>query len=306
MTRWGVVATAKAPAVDIMNFAAHHLQLGAARVHIYLDDDNTHAETTLRSQKSCLVTVCNQTYWKNLRGKRPPKHQVRQLFNATDAYARTDDLDWLIHLDVDEFLWPNDTVAAILGREADQTFCLRIRPWEALSGGQAFKAFVPDGKERRQLSQKLYPTFGRYLKGGFISHIAGKLFVRCGFQNVQLRIHNVRQGGTQNPGLSTTRAMSVLHLHYKDWDDWLARYHFRHQMGSYRPDLPPARKDDGMNLHQVLGHLEECDGQVGLKQFFDEVCADTPAHRERLDRFDLLKLCDLQLETTRARWFPDS
>ena len=42
-TTWGIVSTIKAPAKDILTFAAYHLDLGAHRVYIYLDAPDTRA-----------------------------------------------------------------------------------------------------------------------------------------------------------------------------------------------------------------------------------------------------------------------
>jgi len=39
--KWGIVSTIKAPLEEIERFAAHHLELGADRLILYLDDDNS-------------------------------------------------------------------------------------------------------------------------------------------------------------------------------------------------------------------------------------------------------------------------
>ena len=40
----------------------------------------------------------------------------------------------------------------------------------------------------------IYPTYGLHLNGGFLSHVAGKVFVRTGHDGVGLRIHNAFSG----------------------------------------------------------------------------------------------------------------
>ena len=49
-----------------------------------------------------------RTHGEHWRGKnRPVKHQARQGANARHAYKRkADGLEWLAHIDVDEFFWP--------------------------------------------------------------------------------------------------------------------------------------------------------------------------------------------------------
>ena len=130
--KWGVVATIKAPARDIMNFAAHHLDLGAHRIHIYLDALNAEAEAALRAHPKCRVIVCDDDYWRRRRHKgRPDAHQPRQSLNATHCLNRRPQVDWLAHIDVDEFLLPTSPLSAQLAAMSADTLSARARsrPW---------------------------------------------------------------------------------------------------------------------------------------------------------------------------------
>ena len=103
MTTWGLSATIKAPAAEILRFVAYHLGQGAHRLYIYLDDDNPTAFAACKAHPKIRVTHCDDAHWRTLNnGRRPVKHQVRQAFNATHAYNRPAEVDWLIHIDVDE------------------------------------------------------------------------------------------------------------------------------------------------------------------------------------------------------------
>ena len=307
-TTWGLVATIKAPARDILAFAAHHLGLGARRLYLYLDEDNPQAFPFLKAHPRIRPVVCDAAYWDKLGIKRPAKHQVRQGANATHAYRRRAETDWLIHIDVDEFLWPRTTIADHLAALPDTTLSARVRPIEALAGGDGthFKAFLP-GETRLQMVEQLYPNFGRYVRGGFMSHVAGKLFVRTGLGAVDIRIHNMVLDGEKNPKSCELAEIDLCHQHAKPWEDWLASYRYRLEKGSYRADLAPAisRENGGMTLHELFTYLEESEGEAGLRAFFDEVCADTPALRERLDHHGLLRRRDLDLEAKIHRHFPD-
>ncbi len=297
---WGIVATIKASGPDCLAFAAHHIALGAHRLYLYLDapdgdlpDPDT--QQRLKSHPKIRLVRCDERYWRQRNGKAPVKHQVRQTQNATHAYARKPEVDWLIHMDVDEFLWPENTVAAHLSALPASVFCARIRPDEQLSGdGTAFKRFIPKGPERAVITKALYPTYGQYLKGGFLSHVAGKLFVRTGSPDIAFRIHNVFQGDLMNPGETDLSDIALLHCHAKTWDDWLARFQYRLDKGAYRSDLAPAEKG-GDTLHQLLTSVSETEGETGLRQFFEEVAADTPTLRDRLSKHGMLRLCDLDL-----------
>lgn len=308
MTKWGLVATIKAPATEILNFAAYHLDRGAHRLYLYLDEANPQAFPILKAHPKIRVTTCDDAYWEQAGKKRPPRHQARQTFNATRTYARPPEVDWLIHIDVDEFLWPNAPVADILGALPATTQCGRIRPVESLSGdGTAFKGFVPSGPDRTKVINRLYPLFGRHVKGGFLSHLAGKLFVRTGLGALTIKIHNVFLDGEMNPSASDLTDITLCHCHATSWDHWLATYRFRLEKGSYRSELAPnmPRDQGGMSIHEVLTVIEADSGETGLRSFYDEFCADTPQLRARLDAEDLLRLCDLQLDAKRRKHFPE-
>lgn len=306
MTTWGLCATVLAPAPDILRFAAYHLEHGAHRLYLYLDDAESDAFELLKAHPKVRPTRCDDDWWQ---GKRPKKHQVRQTRNATHAYTRRAEVDWLIHMDVDEFLVserPIDkTLAALSG---DQPIA-RIRPMEQLAGqGDHFKAFIPNGPTRAQIVDKLYPTYGRYLKGGFLSHLAGKVFVRTGLPNIRVQIHNAFQNDSELQGPESTTGIDLAHCHAKNWQDWLAAYRFRLARGSYRPDLAPnrPREKGGMSLHELFQSIEEDAGEAGLRAFFDEVCADTPALRARLSEQGLLRRANLDLNTTLLKHFPQA
>lgn len=311
MTRWGLVATIKAPARDVVSFAAWHIEAGADRLFIYLDDENEDARRALAAHPKCDVIVCDDAWWADQTGKPPVRHQVRQSRNASHAYARASDLDWIIHLDVDEFIISPHPVGELLSRIPPGTGTARVRPDEALcpsTGGTpvAFKAFIPNGPDRRGIVGQLYPTFGPYLKGGFVSHAAGKVFTRTGFPDVALRIHNSLCNGTVFSPEHSLDEVHLAHLHTTSWDHWLEMFRFRYDRGSYRADLAPATpaEQGGMTLHDLFGFLLETQGEAGLRTFFDEVCADTPALRGRLQTRGLLRLHDLETDAAKNLHFP--
>ena len=77
--------------------------------------------------------------------KRPVKHQVRQTQNATFTYHRKAEVDWLAHIDVDEFLWPAEPLAPLLAALPADIPYARVRPIEALSGCRVEADFGPFG-----------------------------------------------------------------------------------------------------------------------------------------------------------------
>lgn len=305
MTKWGLVATIKAETNDILRFAAYHLDRGAHRLYIYLDADNPTAFAALKAHPKTRVTLCDNAYWQQA-GGRPKKHQARQTRNATHAYNRRVEVDWLIHMDVDEFLWPDTKVADILAALPADIHCARARPIESIAGdGTLFKGFIPPGPDRNDIVRQIYPTFGDYVKGGFLSHVAGKLFVRTGKQNVTLKIHNMFLNDDMNPGQTELPTLALCHCHSKSWQDWLASYRYRLEKGSYRAELAATSASGGVTLHDMFQQIEIDDGEAGLRAFYNEVCADSPELRRALQSRGLLHRCDLELSRKAAKHFPD-
>ncbi len=313
MTTWGVVATIKADAPAILRFAAHHLEQGAHRLYIYLDAPCPQAEAALRAHPNTHVVLCDDAYWQRAKGgARPAMHQPRQTHNATRAYRRAAEVDWLIHMDVDEFLVPDARIAAQLGTLPPGADCARARPMELLAGGDpqaeaAFKTFIPAGKQRERIVAALYPTFGEHFKGGFLSHIAGKIFVRTGMDGIKFRIHNAFRRGEEIIETTEMPGIMLAHFHATDWQSWRAHFAYRHREGSYRDSLGPARPRDrgGITMHELFALLQQDAGEAGLRRFFDEVCADTPALRTRLEAQGHLHLGRFDFDACTARHFPD-
>ncbi|MGB5864090.1 MAG: glycosyltransferase family 2 protein [Sulfitobacter sp.] len=310
--KWGVVATIKADAATILRFVAYHLELGAHRIYIYLDAPCPEAQEALKAHPKTRVVRCDDGYWKRKKGNRPDMHQPRQTFNATHAYGRAHEVEWLIHIDADEFLVPEGRVAAQLAALPETVQCARTRPMELLSGGDpeidaAFKTFVSAGKLREQVVAALYPTFGQHLRGGFLSHVAGKIFVRTGANDIKFRIHNVFQDGEMNPNHVEIPNIHLAHFHATDWDSWHSHFAYRHREGSYRAELGPerARERGGITMHELFDFIHAEQGAAGLRAFFDEVCADTPALRARLEDHGCLHRTTFPFTTALAKNFPD-
>jgi len=309
MASRGLSATIKAPLAEIEAFAAHHLELGAHRLYLYLDDPDPDTQAALKAHPKIRVTACDATHWAKLTGKRPAKHQVRQTANATHAYGRRAEVDWLIHMDVDEFLWPEAPLPDLLGALPDAALCARVRPIEALAGGGTlFKGFIPNGPAREAIVDRLYPTYGRYLKGGFLSHVAGKLFLRTGLGALTVKIHNVFRGEEMNPGEVELHGVDLCHCHAQSWEEWIAAFRYRHEKGSYRAELGPSRPRarGGVTLHELFAEILAQEGEAGLRAFHEETCADTPRLRAALEAEGLLRVRDLDLAAKRRTHFPQS
>lgn len=306
--RWGIVSTIKAPSVDILNFCAHHLELGAHRLYLYLDDPESDAFAALSAHPKVRPVLCTDAYWKRHNGRRPVKHQMRQVENARHAYARPPEVDWLTHIDVDEFLWPDAPLPRQLATLPDDCMVARIRPSEALANPTPgavthFKRLTINRAQRDRQSHRLYPTFGMHLNGGFLSHVQGKLIYRTGISDLAAKIHNISVNDQLNPGQVELTNTELLHLHAKSWDDFLRAFKFRLERGSYRSELKPATQE-GVSMHQLFSAIYQDTGEAGLRAFYEEVCTATPDLLNRLRAEGLLSSHALELDTKRQSHFP--
>ncbi|MCT4609935.1 MAG: glycosyltransferase family 2 protein [Pelagimonas sp.] len=309
MTKWGTVSTIKSPLREILNFAAWHLEQGAHRLYIYLDEDAPQTQTILQAHPKIKAQITDAAYWEKRKG-RPEMHQVRQTTNARHANNRRQEVDWLAHIDVDEFLLPARPIAQILSELPETCLCARVRPIEALANPQPqpetyFKAFHLGQTDRQEAAAQCFPTWGQHLSGGFLSHVAGKLFFRAGTKGLQPRIHNVRLKGDSNPGQVHLTEIELAHFHAADWDHFLRAYRFRLERGSYRAELQPQVRSEGaVNLHDLFNMIEAEGGEAALRLMFDEVCTATPDLRARLQTHGLLRSHVLPLDDLREKHFP--
>ena len=183
----------------------------------------------------------------------------------------------------------------------------RVRPIEALASqtGTYFKAMTNERKQRQRETDAIYPTYGHHLNGGFLSHVAGKLFARTGSEEADFRIHNVFLGGVQNPEQEELLGTELCHIHAASYGHWMQNYRYRLSHGVYRGELKPNRAPElgGLTLHELLKTIEDTDGEEGLKAFYEEVCTATPELLKRLDDHGLLRNYDLELEAKRQKHF---
>lgn len=308
MTRWGIVSMVRGRAEDILGFAAHHLDLGADRLYIFLDEPNPTAFQALNQHPKVQVQSCDKAFWSKRTRGRPDKHQIRQTFIATHTYRRTD-VDWLAHIDVDEFLWSSEPVADVLATVPQDVPAVRVRPSEAMSGGDdLYKAHIPKSPTREALVQEIYPTYGAFVLGGFLSHVQGKLIVRTGLENLSFRIHNLFQNKKLLPCKHEQPQFELCHRHAPDWDHWIAHYDFRMTRGSYQPGMSPnvPREKGGLNKNELFSWIKDEHGMDGLRAFYAEISGQDPDVRARLERNGLIRHRPLNMSQKIAQHFPGS
>lgn len=300
---WATVSLVKAPVQQIARFAAHHLDLGASEVHLYLDDAQPGVASYLGAHPRVHVTECDATFWKAQKRPRMDSHQQRQVWVATKAYLSSK-ADWLTHIDVDEFLLPAQDDAlgmqALLGSTANHKAGIRLLPAELLASDtpEALFKLLPKLAASPIPPEDLYPNFGNVLPFGFLSHTKGKIMLRTGLDGVRLGVHTAMQGGFDINNLHRPKDAFVGHAHAPDWDSFLSHLEYRLTRGSYRKN-----EDERMQLQDILNFMRQEDGDAGLRLFYDEMCKATPELTRKLEAQGLLLRRRLDLDAKALKHF---
>lgn len=227
---WGVVGTMDEPPELVAAYAAHHLWSGASAVHIYLDRDNPRTRALLAPLKQVHVVVADEAYWRaTLDIKVPKTHQRRQTLNATLAYQNTD-VDFLVHLDADEFIHQVEPLGAELAR------LQRMRPGHYLNIPNLERVWLEGEADSNMFSQNFRASTKR-LEGdfsamtldgdgltrfGLTGHSEGKACSPTGYDYV-LGIHRPHHDTERPwtfPGMKRSRSSVVLHF------DGMTRLHW--------------------------------------------------------------------------------
>lgn len=298
---WGVASQIKADRAALETFVAWHLELGATRIVIYFDDPDDPGVALLAGLGPCVVPVrCDAAHWAQF-GKRPAKKTTRQTMNVQHAYDRTD-LDWLAHVDVDEFILPvalpgeaaAPAVAARLAAVPPEIPFVRMRPYEALAqpDGSAPRHFraPPPGPQRDQVVRRIYGDNAQGLVGGMLSHAVGKGLSRRGVAGLAPRIHVPRLNGDGVPGVGFMPGLVMLYYHATDRAHWLAHLAYRTELGAYS-----ARPQNVAFLQAAT--------PADLNRFYDLVQIAHPQLLAALQMENLLLTHDPHLEAVRARCF---
>lgn len=291
--RWGIVSTVKAPVDQIARFLAYHLDLGAHRIVVHLDVPDPKIAQTLAHARVRFVQ-CDAAYWEGRTERTTATHQMRQLYNASRVYRSTR-LDWLAHIDVDEFLLPPRRIPDLLATAPGDVTHINIPPVEMMAcNGDPyhFKRMT-----KKQLRRVIFPEFGAYASGGFIGTKSPKCFARVGLDGVKLGIHALRhRGGALQSGIEL-QGFELGHAHAPDYETFLRHMAYRLDKGSYH---------DRHGTPNKKGHLIRAlmaEGDDALRAFFEELSAPTAKRLDLLRQHGKLRSETLDLDTKVARHF---
>lgn len=268
MATWSLVATIKAPEEKVLAFAAHHLSLGADHLWLFFDDPDQPIPGPLVDHPRVTVTLCDEAHWTNACRKRPPQHQNRQTQNARLTYRALVTSDWIVHIDVDEFLFPARPIAEILDDTPAETIAMKLEPFEAMHDPLLPDDIFTSREFRGALRHEHWPRrraalgpYRKVIRDGMLSHTVGKMIYRTRVPGLLPRLHAVMVDKEFVRTPDWQPEVKLLHFHAQDRADWQSRLMFRMTKGAYqfRPELqaflaesPPEEIDRFYRRTQIL------------------------------------------------------
>ncbi|MEM1375359.1 MAG: glycosyltransferase family 2 protein [Pseudomonadota bacterium] len=280
---WGTVTLADEPSELLLAFAAWHVSLGASGVHIFLDTPHRVVAKALRKIPGVQVTQCDEMFWA-ANGGRAPMQTKRQDIVAQMAYAEAE-VDWLAHIDADEFLTVDGAAMTELGAVPSGVVGLRIpvreRVWleppTTIFDG-AFKVPVPG---RLGLDRTLLGPLAKYTQRGLTGHTRGKTIVRTG-SDLTLSIHGPKEPETLN--LMEAQSLRLLHF------DGLTPFHWLLKRLKYAamPHAETKKRSDHYRWNQINA-LQEMDSPAEAHAFQEEVTVMGPESAQQLRALRLLE-----------------
>lgn len=292
--RWGIVSTVKAPLRKIAEFIAFHLDLGAHSIRIHLDvPDPSIAERLAHPRVR--FTQCDDEYWQGRPDRARTTHQRRQMLNAARTY-RMSKLDWLIHIDVDEFILSPHALADLLAAVQPDTSHVELQPVEMMEGSSDPYHFKRPAS--MMLRRRIYPLFGEYIPGGFIGTRSPKIAARTGLTNVRLGIHTLHHSGVPLQGAATLPGVELGHAHAPDFETFERHLAYRLSKGSYHDRMGTLNRRG----HLIRALIDDPEPDA-LRAFHTELCVPTRERIELLKEHDLLRTETMNLDNKVAYYF---
>lgn len=288
MVNWGLIATVKAPEEQVLAFVAHHLALGASRIWLYFDDPDDPAFARIAGLPRVTATRCTAWFWA-IRGGRPARHQRRQVHCGRDAQRKCR-LDWLGHIDVDEFLHASYPMAEVLADIPAEVPSVRMESFEAMHNpnlpDDIFTARQFRGPLRNQhlaLHPAIFGPAAALVSKGSLAHTLGKSFCRPRVRGLRLDLHVVFLNKVQlHPPFHPD--LCILHFHAQNPVAWRHALPFRLARGAYHH--PPER--------QLQSYLAGASDEE-LRRFYKATMTLTPEKTALLQAHDRLVTADLTL-----------
>ncbi|MEJ6389495.1 glycosyltransferase family 2 protein [Gymnodinialimonas ulvae] len=269
MSDFTIATIAREPWPILARFLRWHLDQGAKRIILYLDDPNDPSLRRLRGDPRIDARPCTPALWASLGLDPDSRFTRRQRHVLAQAYADTPE-GWLLVLDADELVWfQGRTVPQALASLPAEARSLRVKSAEQVilpDGGSGFRVPI----ERRAVT-RVYGADAALLRirYGLVYHPEGKSFHRAGQSGLTMRLHWAEDAhGTRTPGPVWGAAEQAHLIHYAapDYERWRAKVAWRRGAHGFSQPV----KD---RLDQIAN---DPDPEPGYRAMFDTLHRLTP------------------------------
>ena len=220
MASFEVIAMALAPQRYLSKFSDYYLRLGASRVRIFFDGSLQESSPPSGVE----LVECDDEFWRTAKVPRPAAVEDRQrlVYNRAYASARS---DWVLIVDIDEFVFGDGSLSAVLAQASGKYEVVRFGSAEAvfidgdrISSDYGAKAFRrPCNRYLAAiLPHLIYPGLGHLFIRGLLGHSRGKQAVRAGIPGLTLDIHDATADGTVLREYAASEGPSPLYLAHFD------------------------------------------------------------------------------------------
>ncbi|WP_224815710.1 glycosyltransferase family 2 protein [Hasllibacter sp. MH4015] len=225
-----VATIAREPWSILNRFLRWHLDQGADRIVLYLDDPDDPAIPHLQGEPRIDVRPCTPAYWSAARLSPDARFVRRQRHVLSEAYHELSD-GWLEVVDADELMWFRDRpIGDVLDALPADAMSLRVLSAEEVrlpGGAQAFRTPID-----RPRVNDIYGADADLLRirFGLVYHPEGKSFHRAGQSGLNMKLHWAQDAdGNRTPGPVMAAADRAYLLHYAapDYEAWRAKVDWR-------------------------------------------------------------------------------
>ncbi len=271
-----VATIAREPWPILNRFLAWHLDQGADRIILYLDDPDDPAIPKLQGEPRIDFRRCTPAFWAGHGLAPDARFTRRQRCVLSEAYGGLSE-GWLLVVDADELMWLRDCpIADTLEALPAEALSLRVLSAEEIllpDGSRAFRTPVD-----RKMVNKIYPEDADLLRirFGLTYHPEGKSFHRAGQAGLNMKLHwaqDVEGNRTPGPTLGAADQAYLLHYAAPDYERWRAKVGWR--VGSHGYAQPVKER-----LQEIA---TSDDPEPAYRALYDRLHALTAAQAKALD-----------------------
>ncbi|MEX3014491.1 glycosyltransferase family 2 protein [Gymnodinialimonas hymeniacidonis] len=271
-----VATIAKEPWPVLERFLNWHLDQGAERITLYLDDPDDPSLPRLQGDPRIDPRPCTSSLWSSLGLAPDARFTRRQRHVLGQAYAQTE-AGWLLVLDADELVWfQGRTIPEALKTLPDDAQSLRVRSAE--------QVILPDESDgfrmpiERKAVNRVYGADADLLRirFGLVYHPEGKSFHRAGQTGLNMKLHWAEDAsGERTPGpvWGPQEKAHLIHYAAPDYERWRAKVGWRR--GAHGFSKPVKERLDEI--------AEQPDPEPGYRALFDILHRLTPDTADRLE-----------------------